>query len=190
MTCVCSSLEMQRPPDRWIWLWGNMIGTRCFKSGLTHNEQDCLPAPKLQVVMLFNQQLPLSSWFKRVLLGFLWAPAFICCGLMVGSGTMSCMGFYILLHEWASFHPSSIFTNASPSFSENTAEMSNCAGLSMCLRRPGSQPRALALRGDMSAQNHSSFCLVLWHSKIPQRACPLLTCSYFVRSATLSVRMH
>ena len=81
----------------------------------------------------FTANSLLGTHDLRELPGILRGPAFSCCGLVVCSGTVSCMDFYSFLSAWASFHPGSMFTNASPSFSENTAEKNNCTGLSRVL---------------------------------------------------------
>lgn len=59
-------------------------------------------------------------------------PACICCGLVVYSGKMYCMDFYSLLSAWASFHPSSVFTNASSCFWEILWKRANVSGHAVC----------------------------------------------------------
>lgn len=92
--------------------------------------------------------------------------AFICCGLVVYSGKMCCMDFYSLLYVLASFHPSSVSTNASSLLLKTTVEESNVSGHICVLRTPGSQMPALPLPSSSSAQNHPSLCLVFQNSLI------------------------
>lgn len=75
-------------------------------------------------------------------------------------------GFYSLLYAWASFHPSNMFTNANPPFSENIAEKTKCIVMSWVFGRSGTIIFLLGMLLLHCAWFFKTITEICWHAVI------------------------